>query len=170
MIWDSINKTDLTWQHKLSSDLVGLWVLLHLGAPRRKPWTETKAVHLSDQKIYTGFWKELSEGSWMSAACRGFKNALTVATGGLYSKEMGQSASLFMQEGCFTSLLLFSVDSFILFPTWRFEWSRLSLFRVLLPGLFPFCSITAVLLIRTRFEGLSCGRDFTAWGQIKILS
>lgn len=41
----------------------------------------------------------------MSAACRGFKNAPTVTTGGLNSKEMGQSASLFMQAGGFTSLL-----------------------------------------------------------------
>lgn len=41
-------------------------------------------------------------------------------------------------------------------------------FRVLLPCLFPFCSITSVLLLRTSFEGLLCDVTSPSEGKLKF--
>lgn len=105
MILGFINKTDLTWQDRFPSDLVGLWVVFFRRvasrcSQRKKPWNEMKSCSFSDQEVYTGF---LEKGAQRKEAehlqhVGGDENAPTVAAGGLYLKGAGQSAALFMQR------------------------------------------------------------------------
>lgn len=105
MILGFINKTDLTWQDRFPSDLVGLWVVFFRRvasrcSQRKKPWNEMKSCSFSDQEVYTGF---LEKGAQRKEAehlqhIGGDENAPTVATGVLYLKGAGQSAALFMQR------------------------------------------------------------------------
>ena len=195
MIFGFINKTDLTWQDRFPSDPFGLWVVFFCrvasGCSQRKALERNEKLFIFRPRSLHGLFgkKQLKEKEAEHLQhVGGDKNAPTVATGGLYLKGAGQSAALFMQgrlsscsashhrcAPCWLSVfILFARSDFLRQPDDLSDPCVPGSWGFFLPGLFQFCSIASLLLIREPAELTLIGSggtwlNLTGRGQIKIL-